>query len=95
MAVVANVSKDRVLHSQLKYHLTFLLSSESIHLSDKVDTDKVFTVQGAHSHSGSHSYICIHDGAHNHILGRALASHPLSGTQQGGHVSESEGVASP
>lgn len=31
---------------------------------------------------------------HRHIQDRALTTHPLSGTQQGGHVLESEGATS-
>lgn len=66
---------------------------EDLHLSHKLST------QGAHSHSDSHSSICMHEGTHNththtHMQDRALTAHPLSGTQQGGHVLESEGATS-
>lgn len=40
----------------------------------------------------------MHEGTHNlthtHMQDTALPAHPLSGTQQGGHVLESEGATS-
>ena len=82
----------------------WMASSEILSLSRAFWRHSSFTqtehrrpcVQGAHSHSDSHSYICMHEGTqpHTHMPDRALTTHPLSGTQQGDHVLVSEGATS-
>lgn len=67
-----------------------------IHLSYKPSTDDPSYREPTHI-SESHSYICMHSRntqPHTHMQDGALTTHPLSGTQQGGHVLESEGATS-
>lgn len=70
------------------------ISPEDVYLPYSLNTGGFSHRAPTHIVSLMHMHAQRSTRPHRHILDRALTTHPLCGTQQGGHVLESEGATS-
>lgn len=94
MALTTNVTKDNTLDA-LVWNTPVISCSprgpSSFTQTEHTGSPLTFWLSLIHMHAWRNTQ---HSYTHTHMQDRALTAHPLSGTQQGGHVLESEGATS-